>query len=324
VQSKDAVARIFHPDDLKKLEVTRERALSDGAPFEMEARIRRKDGQYRWFLIRDNPLRDGQGRVIRWYGTRSDIEDQKRAEEALRKTLADLADVGRVVTMGEMAAAIAHEVNQPLTGIIANAGTCLRFLAAQQPDLEELRYYLGLIVRNGGRAAEVIGRIHALVKKMPPRIDRFDINTAILDVIALTNGDLQKNSVELRTDLSSDLPLVPADPVQMQQVILNLIVNAIEAMSRVSDRPRELVVASGASDSSDVFVEMRDSGPGFNPDNLNRLFESFYTTKSDGMGMGLSISRAIIEAHGGLLRATPNEPYGAVFRFTLPAEGDRT
>src|SRR5271157_5746859 len=322
-QSKDAVARIFHPEDLKKLEVARERARSDGAAIEMEARIRGKDGAYRWFLIRDNPLRDEQGHVLRWYGTRTDIEDRKRAEEEWRKAQADLAHVTRVVTMGELVASIAHEVNHPLTGVVAHAGTCLRWLAAQPPDLEEARQALGFIVRDGKRAAEVIGRLRALVKKAPPRKDRLDINKAILEVIALTHGELQRNRVELRTQLSGDLPLVAADRVQLQQVILNLIVNAMEAMSGVGDRPRELVVVTGASDSNDVFVEVRDSGPGLYPANLPRLFESFYTTKEEGMGMGLSISHSIIEAHGGRLGATANQPHGAVFRFTLPVEGDR-
>src|SRR5271166_5491851 len=199
MQSRDAVARIFHPGDLRKLEVARQRARSDGAPIEMEARIRGKDGEYRWFLIRDNPLRDEQGRILRWYGTRTDIEERKRAEEAWRKAQADLAHVARVVTMGELVASIAHEVNQPLTGVVAHAGSGLRWLAAQPPDLEEARQALGFIVRDGNRAGQVISRLRALVKKAPPRRDRLDVNTAILEVIALTHGELQRNSVELRT-----------------------------------------------------------------------------------------------------------------------------
>jgi PAS domain S-box-containing protein len=323
-QSKDIVARIFHPEDLKKLEILRERMRIESAPFEMEARIRGKDGEYRWFLIRDNPQRDEQGHVLRWYGTRTDIEDRKRAEEASRKAQADLERVNRVLLMGEMATSIAHEVNQPLTGIVAHAGTCLRWLAKQPPDMEEARHYLALIARDGNRAADIIGRIRALVKKVPPRGDPVDINTVILEVIALTKGELLRNSVELRTRLSAHLPLVQSDRVQLQQVILNLIVNAIEAMSGVSERPHELVVASGASDSNGVYVEVRDSGPGFDPVDCLRLFDSFYTTKPDGIGMGLSISRSIIEAHGGRLWATSNRPHGATFRFTLPVEHDST
>ena len=178
--------------------------------------------------------------------------------------------------------------------------------------------------RDGNRAAEVISRIRALVKNVPSDRDRLDVNEAILEAIALSRSELHRNSVELRTHLSSEVPLIPADRVQLQQVILNLIVNAIEAMSGVGDRTRELVVGSGANDSRDVFVEVRDSGSGFDPGDLRRLFDSFYTTKRNGMGMGLSISRSIIEAHGGRLWARPNEPHGAVFWFTLPVEDDRT
>src|SRR5271165_2014486 len=323
-QSKGAVARIFHPEDLKKLEVLRERMRTEGAPSEMEARIRGKDGEYRWFLIRDNPLRDEQGRVLRWYGTRTDIEDRKRADEALRKAQADLAHVTRIMTMGELAASIAHEVNQPISGVVINANTCLRWLAADPPNLDEAREAARRIVRDGKRAGDVIARVRALTTKTPPAKERLDMNENVWEVIALTHSELQRNRVELRTHLSSDLPLVPADRVQLQQVILNLIVNAMEAMSGVGDRPRELLVVTGASDLNEVFVEVRDSGPGLDSANLNRLFDSFYTTKQEGMGMGLSISRSIIEAHGGRLWATPNQPHGAVFRFTLPTEDDMT
>ena len=170
--------------------------------------------------------------------------------------------------------------------------------------------------------AEVIRHIRTLVKKVPPRKDLLEIKEAILEVVALTRSQLERNSIELRTHLASEIPHVPADRVQLQQVILNLIVNAIEAMSGVNGRPRELVVGSGTGDANDVFIEVRDSGLGLDPANLDRLFDSFYTTKSDGMGMGLSISRSIIEAHGGRLWATPNHPHGAVFRLTLPVEDD--
>jgi PAS domain S-box-containing protein len=265
---------------------------------------------------------EGSGRRLALATICRDITERKRVEEVSRQAQANLARVNRVMLVGEMAASIAHEVNQPLTGILAHAGTCLRWLAAQPPNMEEARESLGLIVRDGNRAGEVIGRIRGLVEKVPPRRDRLDINNAVLEVIALTHSELQRGSVELRTRLASDLPLVAADRIQMQQLILNLIVNAIEAMSGLGDRPRELVVISGACDANDVFVEVRDSGPGFDPADLHRLFDSFYTTKSEGMGMGLSISRSIIKAHGGKLSATPNQPHGAIFRFTLPVVED--
>jgi len=242
------------------------------------------------------------------------IAEVKRAEDQIH-----LARVNRVMLMGEMTASIAHEVNQPLTGILANAGTGLRYLARDVPDVEAARGCLGLIVRDGKRAGEVIARIRTLAKKAPPRTQQLDINDAILDVIALTDRELQAKEVQLRTRLSTDLPMVSADRVQVQQVLLNLIVNAIEAMRGAGNGAQELVVGSGRSDSSGVYVEVRDSGPGLDPSTLDRVFASFYTTKADGMGMGLSISRSIVEAHGGRLWATPNEPRGAAFRFTLPA-----
>jgi PAS domain S-box-containing protein len=251
-----------------------------------------------------------------------DITERKRTQEFLQQAQADLARVNRVMAVGEMAASIAHEVNQPLTGIVAHAGTGLRWLAANPPDLEEARHALEFILRDGHRAAGVIARIRALVEKVPPRRERLDINAAILEVIALSNPELQRNQVELRSRLASGLPPVPADRIQLQQVILNLIVNASEAMSEAGNFPRELVVASGAIDANEVFIEVRDSGPGFGVADPRRIFDSFYTTKSEGMGMGLSISRSIVEAHGGRLWASPNQPHGAVFRFTLPVEDD--
>ena len=251
-----------------------------------------------------------------------DITERKRTQEFLQQAQADLARVNRVMVVGEMAASIAHEVNQPLTGIVAHAGTGLRWLAAHPPDLEEARHALEFILRDGHRAAGIIARIRALVEKVPPRRARLDINAAILEVVALSNPELQRNQVELRSQLASGLPKVPADRIQLQQVILNLIVNASEAMSEAGNLPRELVVSSGAIDANEVFIEVRDSGPGFGVADPRRIFDSFYTTKSEGMGMGLSISRSIVEAHGGRLWASPNQPHGAVFRFTLPVEED--
>jgi PAS domain S-box-containing protein len=253
-----------------------------------------------------------------------DITERRQTQESLQQAQANLARVNRVMLVGEMTASVAHEVNQPIAAAVTNASACLRWLAAQPPDMEKARQALERIIRDGRRAGEVIGRIRALVKQVPPRTTPFDLNDAILEVIALTQSELQRSPVELRTRLSSDLPIVTADRVQLQQVILNLVINAIDALSGVDNRPRELVVGSGRGDSKDVLVEVRDSGPGIDPANLNRLFDSFYTTKPDGMGMGLSISRSIVEAHGGRLWATPNEPHGAVFQFTLPVDGDRT
>jgi C4-dicarboxylate-specific signal transduction histidine kinase len=248
------------------------------------------------------------------------IIERKQAQESLQQAQANLERLNRVMLVGEMTASIAHEVNQPIAAAVANANACLRWLAAQPPDMGEARQALGRIVKNGNRASEVIGRIRSLVKKVPQRRDRLDINKAILEVVALTDSEVHRHRVTLQTDLSRDMPLVPADRIQLQQVLLNLIANAIEAMSGLDDRPRELTVATGGSNSNDVFVEVRDSGLGLDPASLDRLFDSFYTTKRDGIGMGLAISRSIVESHGGKLWATPNQPHGAVFRFTLPVD----
>jgi C4-dicarboxylate-specific signal transduction histidine kinase len=248
------------------------------------------------------------------------IIERKQTQESLQQAQANLERLNRVMLVGEMTASIAHEVNQPIAAAVANANACLRWLAAQPPDMGEARQALGRIVKNGNRASEVIGRIRSLVEKVPQRRDRLDINKAILEVVALTDSEVHRHRVTLQTDLSRDMPLVPADRIQLQQVLLNLIANAIEAMSGLDDRPRELTVATGGSNSNDVFVEVRDSGLGLDPASLDRLFDSFYTTKRDGIGMGLAISRSIVESHGGKLWATPNQPHGAVFRFTLPVD----
>ncbi|MGC2525475.1 MAG: ATP-binding protein, partial [Stellaceae bacterium] len=249
-----------------------------------------------------------------------DITERKRAEEALQQAQADLERLNRVMLLGEMTASIAHEVNQPIAAVITNANAGLRWFGAQQPNLDEVREALGRIVRDGTRAGEVIGGIRALVKKVPPRREPLDINRAIREVIALTQTETQRNAVRLQSRLADDLPFVSADRVQLQQVIINLIVNAIEAMAGAGEGPRELTIVSGVGDANDASVEVQDTGPGVDPEQLDRLFQSFYTTKPDGIGMGLAISRSIAEAHGGRLSAAPNHPRGTVFRLTLPVE----
>jgi len=316
-QSRDAVARLFHPQELKKLEALHERALVEAAPFELEARIRGRDGQYRWFLIRDNPLRDEQGRVLRWYGTRTDIEDRKRAEETLRRAQTELAYVTRVITMGELTASIAHEINQPLTAVVTNANACLRWLAAPIPNLDEAREAVARIARDGKRASDVIGRIRALVKKSTTEQAYLDVNEVIQEVVGLVQWEIQKHGVVLRTELAAHLPNVLGDRVQLQQVILNLVMNGIEAMSGVTDRARGLLIRSRQHGSDKVLVAVQDSGIGVDRENVEKLFNAFYTTKSQGMGMGLAISRSIVENHGGQLWVVPNDGPGATFQFTL-------
>jgi C4-dicarboxylate-specific signal transduction histidine kinase len=230
----------------------------------------------------------------------------------------ELAHANRVATMGQLSASIAHEISQPIGAALSYANAASHWLAAQPPNLEEVRRDLGFIVESGVRASEVIDRIRALVKKAPPRKNRLEINEAILQVIALAQNEMANNGISVRTQLAEALPAIQGDRVQLQQVILNLLINAIEAMSGMSEGPRELLISTAKTDSEGVLVAVRDSGPGLAPESVDRLFESFYTTKLGGLGMGLSICRSIIEAHHGRLWATANAPHGAVFQFTLP------
>jgi PAS domain S-box-containing protein len=306
---------VTHEDDRAAMQ----KRIDDGTIGVLQRkRYRRKDGEVVWadatsFVI---PATDStpafRGTVI------VDITDRKRAEEALQQAQSDLARLNRVMVLEEIAASIAHEVNQPIAAVITNANAGLRWLGARKPDLDEVRQALGRIVRDGSRAGEVIGRIRALAKKMPPRRELLDINEAIGEVVALIHTEMQRNRVRFQSRFADDLPLVFADRVQLQQVMINLIVNAIEAMSGTSDRPRELTIVSGIDDPNDVFAEVHDTGPGLDPEQFDRLFQSFYTTKPEGIGMGLAISRSIVDAHGGRLSAAPNKPHGALFRFTLP------
>ncbi|HWO90869.1 MAG TPA: PAS domain-containing protein, partial [Methylomirabilota bacterium] len=243
--------------------------------------------------------------------------ERKQAEDALHRAQAELAHVTRVATLGELTASIAHEINQPLAAVVNNATACVHWLAAQ--NLEEARQCAEFVIADGHRAGEIIGRIRALAKKAPPRKDWVDVNETIREVIALARSEVQSNGVSVRTRLGEELPLLLGDRIQLQQVILNLMINAIEAMNEVSDAPRELSITSATDESKRVLVAVRDSGPGLHPGSLDGLFDAFYTTKPQGMGMGLAISRSIVEAHGGRLWVTPNEPHGAVFQFTLPS-----
>jgi two-component system, LuxR family, sensor kinase FixL len=281
----------------------------------------RRDGTQVVVMSRWALQLDERGKPMAVLETNNDITERKQAEEALHKAQAELAHVTRVATLGEMTASIAHEINQPLGAVVNNASACLRWLAAS--NQEEARQSAALIIADAHRASEIIGRIRALVKKSPPRKDWLDINETILEVTALARSEVQRNRVSLETQLTDDVPLILGDRIQLQQVILNLIINAIEAMNGVNEGPRELLVGSGKDESQGVLVTVRDSGPGLDPESLNHVFTAFFTTKPQGMGMGLAISRSIIEAHGGRLWATLNAPRGAVFQFTLPHDGDR-
>jgi PAS domain S-box-containing protein len=287
------------------------------------ARPARDDGK-RYVSVSGMPVFDTTGRFVGYRGVGRHITERKRAEEALRSAHAELAHANRVATMGQLTASIAHEVSQPIAATVLNAQAALRWLGAQPPNLNEVRQILDHVTDDSKRAGDVIERIRALIKKTPPRKENLEINEAILEVIALTRGEAVQNGVSVRTQLAKGLPLIQADRVQLQQVILNLIINAMEAMSGVGDGLRELLISTGRNASNGVFVSVGDSGPGLDPKTMDRLFDAFFTTKSEGMGMGLAICHSIIEMHGGRMWAGANEPRGAVFQFTLPVEPDET
>jgi C4-dicarboxylate-specific signal transduction histidine kinase len=419
-------------------------------PGALEARLRRFDGEYRWFLFQADPLRDEAGNIVKWYGSSTDIEDRKRAEEALRESeqrfrdyaetasdwlwetgpdhlitrLSDLYDVGippsrvigvarweiatdvesepekwrlhramldahrpfrnfvysvngtlstvyiqtsgkpfydtngnflgyrgsgtnitakirtdqaeqalrkaqaelahvtRVSALGELTASIAHEVNQPLAAVVANAEACLRWLDREIPDLDAARRSVEWVIDDGCRASEVIRRVRALAKKTDIEKVPLDVDHVVREVVALVQRELTSHRVSLRMELAPSLSVILGDRVQLQQVMLNLVVNGIEAMQSVTDRPRELVIRSRQDETQQVLVSVTDCGVGISAENADRLFNAFFTTKTSGMGMGLSICRSIIEAHGGRLWATANVPHGATFQFTLPVNAD--
>ncbi|MGF6298201.1 MULTISPECIES: sensor histidine kinase [Paraburkholderia] len=245
-------------------------------------------------------------------------EEARESERRYREVQTELAHANRVATMGQLAASIAHEVNQPIAATVTNAQAGLRWLSAQPPDVEKVRQGLRRIVDDGSRAGDVISRIRALIKKAPPQKEPVDLNMAIRGVLELTRGAANKSDASVQTQLADGLPLIEGDRVELQQVLLNLVINAIEAISGVSDGARELIVTTGTADADCVLVAVRDSGPGFAADTAEHIFAPFYTTKSAGLGMGLSICRSIIEAHGGRLWASANVPRGAVFQFTVP------
>jgi C4-dicarboxylate-specific signal transduction histidine kinase len=248
---------------------------------------------------------------------REQLTERKRTEEALREAQAELAHVTRVMTMGELTALIAHEINQPLAAVVTNANACLRWLMGPIPNLDEAREALARITRDGNRASDVIGRIRALVKKSGTEKARLDLNEAIQEVVGLVQSEIQKSGVTLQMELADDLPQILGNRVQLQQVILNLVMNGIEAMDTVTDRPREILIRSCEHESDQLLIAVQDSGVGIDSQNLGKIFDAFYTTKPQGMGMGLAISRSIVENHGGRLWAVPNDSPGATFQFTL-------
>jgi C4-dicarboxylate-specific signal transduction histidine kinase len=306
-----------HPEDLPRTLEVFKRALASGNPFQNELRLRRSDGEYRWFDTRHVPIRDDSGRIARWYVLATDIEDRTRALAQLEQMQSDFAHMNRVSMMGELTASLSHEITQPIASARINARAAQNFLDMQPPGLGEAREALSRIVGDTSRAGDIINRIRDHVKKAPPRKEQFDLNEAINEVIVLGRSAIIKNGVGVQTRLSEGLFPVHGDRVQLQQVALNLVLNAVEAMGSTEAGTRELLISTD-QDHRGVVVAVRDSGPGLDPSHLERVFDAFYTTKSSGMGMGLSICRSIIDAHGGRLWAEANEPRGVVFQFILP------
>ena len=308
----------IHPEDLKRVLGEWEASLASGRPMYYEARYRRaEDGEYRWFMVRVVPQRNRSGKIVKWFGTVTDIEDRKRAEqerEKLRQLEADLAHINRVSMLGEMAASLAHEIKQPIAAAINSANSCIEWLAHEPPNLDRARASATRIDKYGNRAAEIIDRIRSLYKKSPSQRELVDVNGIIEEILALLKCEADRYSIAMRTELAAELPKITVDHVQLQQVFMNLMLNAIEAMK---DSGGELTVNSQLQGGQLQF-SVSDTGVGLPKEKMDQIFSAFFTTKPQGSGMGLAISRSIVESHGGRLWATANDGRGATFHFTLP------
>ena len=318
----DLVLQRTHPDDRAFVQKTIDRAARERTNFDFEHRLLMPGGGVKHLHVISHLLQNSSG-TLEFVGAVMDMTSTRQVEEALRRAQADLAHVSRVTTMGELVASIAHEVNQPLGAIVSNGHACVRLLSHEVPDLDKsrldkLREVIERMISDGMRASEVLKRIRDLLHKAPAEKIPLNINDNVQEVIALVSSDVLKSKVELRAELAADLPIVTGDRIQLQQVVLNLVLNARDAMSEVRTRPRELLITTLKNKSGDVVVAVRDSGKGLDPKEAEKIFDPFFTTKPEGMGLGLSISRRIIEDHGGTLWAKPNKDRGATIQFALP------
>jgi PAS domain S-box-containing protein len=300
-----------HPEDRDRVEQRMGASFASGEPFEEEIRVRSTDGEYRWFLCRAVPLRDKRGKVVKWYGAATDIQDRKRAEQLQ----ADLAHTNRISMLGELAASISHELKQPIAAAMANAQASLRWLNREQPDLDGARRSAEAIIKDEARAADIIDRLRSLYKKSPPHREPVDVDEIIGEMVLLLRSEANEYAVSIRTDFAADLPKITADRVQMQQVLMNLMLNGIEAMKETGG---VLTVKAGRGECGQVLISVSDTGAGLPAGRADEIFNAFFTTKPQGSGMGLAISRSIVESHGGRLWATSNDGRGATFHFTLP------
>jgi len=313
--------KMIHPDDAENVARAWKRSVESGEPFYFEFRgLRASDGKHRWCVSRALPLRSAGGDILRWHGTVVDFHDRRQAQEDLRNAQAELAHVNRVITMGELTASIAHEVNQPLASIIASGDSCAAWLTNEPPNLDKARAAASRVIQAATQASETVQRLRALFRKTTSMTTSVDVNAAIEDTISLVRHEAQRNKVVLRTELGPVVASVKGDRVQLQQVILNLTMNGIESVARLDHEPRWVMIRSTLSNTGELVVSVEDTGPGIEAEHADRLFAPFFTTKPHGIGMGLPICRSIIEAHGGRLWAAKNEPRGAVFNFVLPAQ----
>jgi len=312
---------VIHPDDQNSHVRKWRHALETGEPWDDTYRIRRADGEFHWFYDRVEPLRDSDGRVLGWYAVKIDINDSREMEETLRSTRRKLSAAMQIATVAEVSASIAHEVNQPLASVVTNAHACQAWLSHEPPNLERAQATLERIIRDGHSAADVVRRIRALFKEAVPVKTLLDINEIVTEVLRVLSDELRDNSIIVETQLDAGLPMIEADHVQIQQTLINLVHNAIEAMESVTDRAKSLAISSGRQ-GEELVIQVRDQGVGIKDATL--VFEPFFTTKESGMGMGLSISRSIVEAHGGRIWAAANEDVGTTFSFCLPLTSERS
>jgi PAS domain S-box-containing protein len=308
---------IVHPDELAELEQLWSHSVQTGATLSMRHRLRRVDGVYHWVDLRAEPLRNDDDDIIQWYGVCVDIEGETRMEDELRAAQAKLSRASQAASLSELSASIAHEVNQPLAAVIANSHACQRWLSTEPPNLQRARITVERITRDANGAADVVSRIRALFKPTVSTRESVNLNEVIAEVRKLIGDDVTKKNISIEIDLEGNLPSTLVDRVQIQQVLVNLTRNGIDAMESSTEYPKSLLIRSRRTGMNEVLIEVRDRGGGI--EDVERIFEPFFTTKKNGMGMGLAICRSIIEAHDGQLRATKNEPRGATLSFTLPA-----
>jgi PAS domain S-box-containing protein len=317
----DGFFKILHPEDEPAFREAWGLSRQSGNSLEGEWRVRGANGDYRWFLVRSVPQLGGDGHIERWYGTLIDTEERRRAEQALLQAQSELLDLSHRLGMGELAASIAHELNQPLTALTTNAYACREWLNARPANLERASSTAEKIVQESKRASEVVARVRALFRKEIDSRRFVDLNRLIQDLVRLLHDDAIRRRVSVHVELDAALPRVTVDPVQIQQVLLNLATNGMDAMMSQPTR-RDLVISSRRNDAGEVQIQVRDCGTGINPDITQKIFDPFFTTKEQGIGMGLAISRTIIEAHDGKLSAAVNPTGGSSFQFTIPVRNE--